>query len=135
MFNSKISIVLREDLAVWQKLNVTAFLMSGIVGQDPAIIGKDYIDADNNRYNPMSVQPIIILKANAEKLRTIHQRALTRQIKVSAYIEEMFATGHDEANREVFSLHAPKDANLVGIAIRAEKKLVDKVTKGAKMHD
>jgi hypothetical protein len=32
MFDTKIAIVVREDLATWQKLNVTAFLTSGVVG-------------------------------------------------------------------------------------------------------
>jgi hypothetical protein len=31
MFDTKIAIVVREDLATWQKLNVTTFLTSGIV--------------------------------------------------------------------------------------------------------
>jgi hypothetical protein len=33
-FDTKIAVVLREDLAVWQKANVTAFLVSGIAGSD-----------------------------------------------------------------------------------------------------
>jgi hypothetical protein len=32
MFDTKVAIVVRDDLQNWQKLNVTAFLMSGIVG-------------------------------------------------------------------------------------------------------
>ena len=36
MFDTKITIIIRDDLATWQKLNVTAFLMSGITG---AILG------------------------------------------------------------------------------------------------
>jgi hypothetical protein len=31
-FDTKIGIVVREDLAIWQKLNVTAFLASGVAG-------------------------------------------------------------------------------------------------------
>ncbi|MCS5431386.1 DUF2000 family protein, partial [Staphylococcus aureus] len=46
VFDTKIKIVLREDLEVWQKLNVTAFLMSGIAGTQN-IIGEYYIDKDN----------------------------------------------------------------------------------------
>jgi hypothetical protein len=46
----------------------------------------------------------------------------------------MFATGHDAANRAVFAEFQPDDARLVGIALRADKKIVDKITKGAKMH-
>ena len=50
------------------------------------------------------------------------------------YIEEMFATDYDSANRAVFAEHSPERAKVVGLAIREEKKLVDKITKGARMH-
>lgn len=135
MFDTKIAIVLRDDLAPWQELNVTAFLTSGIIAQNPAIIGQAYRDAAGYVYNPMSIQPIVVLSADQETLRTIHRRSLERDVTTSAYIEEMFSTGHDVANREVFAQFAPEDAKLVGIALRAEKKIVDKITKGSKMHN
>lgn len=134
MFDTKIAIVIRDDLATWQKLNVTAFLTSGIVAQSPAIIGEAYRDAAGHVYNPMSIQPVVVLVAEQETLRTIHRRSLERDVMTSAYIEEMFSTGHDAANREVFAQFSPDDAKLVGIALRADKKVVDKITKGAKMH-
>lgn len=134
MFETKIAIVLREDLPVWQKLNVTAFLTSGIAAQFPEIIGEPYRDRAGNLYNPMSIQPVIVLSADAATLGAIHRRALERGVTTSAYIEEMFSTGHDAANRAVFAEFAPDEARTVGIALRAEKKLVDKITKGARMH-
>ena len=134
MFDTKFAIVLRDDLAVWQKLNVTAFLTAGIVGQAPEIIGEPYVDAAGNRFNALCVQAVIVLSAPAETLSAIHRRALERGVATSAYIEEMFATGHDAANRAVFAEFGPENAKIVGIALRAEKKLVDKITKGAKMH-
>ena len=134
MFDTKIVLVVRDDLATWQKLNVTAFLTSGIVAQTPTIIGEAYRDAAGNVYNPMSIQPMVVLVADQETLRIIHKRSLERGVTTSAYVEEMFATGHDAANREVFSKFSPEDAKLVGIALRAEKKVADKITKGAKMH-
>lgn len=134
MFDTKIAIVLREDLAPWQALNVTAFLAAGITAQHPEIIGEPYIDGAGNRFSSLSVQPVIVLAADAEAMRSIHRRALERGIVTSAYIEEMFATGHDAANREVFSRFAPEDARVVGIGLRAERKIVDKVAKGARMH-
>lgn len=134
MFDTKIAIVVRDDLATWQKLNVTAFLTSGIIAQSPAVIGETYRDAVGNVYNPLSIQPIVVLSADQQTLRTIQRRSLERGVTTSAYIEEMFATGHDAANREVFSQFNPDDAKLVGIAMRAERKQVDKITKGAKMH-
>lgn len=134
MFDTKIAIIIRDDLATWQKLNVTAFLTSGIIAQAPAIIGEAYRDAADNVYNPMSIQPIVVLTADQETLRTIHRRTLERNVTASAYIEEMFATGHDAANREVFARFTPDNAKLVGLALRSGKKIVDKICKGAKMH-
>ncbi|SFB50046.1 hypothetical protein SAMN03159496_04349 [Rhizobium sp. NFR07] len=134
MFDTKIAILVRDDLATWQKLNVTAFLTSGIVAQSPAIIGEAYRDAAGHVYNPMTIQPIVVHAADQETLRAVHRRALDRGVVTSAYIEEMFSTGHDAANRDVFLQFGPDDARLVGIALRADKKLVDKITKGARMH-
>jgi len=134
MFDTKITIVVRDDLQVWQKLNVTAFLMSGIVGADPTIIGEPYRDAAGNTYLSMSIQPVIALVADGALLATIHRRALQRNVFPALYIEEMFATGHDAANRAVFAEYGPDTAKVVGIALREEKKVVDKITKGARMH-
>lgn len=134
MFDTKIAIVVRDDLAMWQKLNVVAFLTSGLTAQTPSIIGEAYRDSDGNVYNPMTIQPMVVLAADQETMRAIQKRALAREVTTSAYIEDMFSTGHDAANREVFSRFSPDDARLVGIALRAEKKVVDKITKGARMH-
>jgi len=134
MFDTKFAIVLREDLAVWQKLNVTAFLTSGVVAQFPDIIGEAYRDRDGNLYNPLSIQPVIVLSADGSTLGAIQRRAIERGVTTSLYVEEMFSTGHDAANRAVFAEFAPDDARVVGIALRGDKKLVDKITKGARMH-
>ncbi|MBB6223529.1 DUF2000 family protein [Rhizobium leguminosarum] len=133
MFDTKIAVVLRNNLAGWQKLNVTAFLMTGIAGGHPEIIGEPYKDGAGNLYNPLSIQPIIVLSADEATISAIHRRALDREVTASLFIEEMFATGHDAANRAVFAEFTPDDAKVVGIAVRAEKKIVDKITKGATM--
>ena len=134
MLDTKIAIVVRSDLQTWQKLNVTAFLMSGIVGAHPEIVGEAYQDAAGNRYHPLCVQPVIVLSADQQTLSAIHRRALERQVPHGLYIEEMFATGHDAANRAVFAEHGPESAKVVGLAVREEKRVVDKITKGARMH-
>lgn len=134
MFDTKIAIIVRDDLAQWQKLNVTAFLMSGITAANADLIGEQYVDKDGKRHLPMSRQPVIVLSATPNVLRNVRNRANERGIPTVAYIEEMFATGHDEANRAVFSEHTSIEENTVGIALRADKKIVDKITKGAKMH-
>jgi len=134
VFETKIALILGDDLAGWQALNVTAFLTSGIVAQTPDIIGEPYIDFAGNRFNPLTIQPMIVLAADRETLRVIHRRALERGIVTSAYIEEMFSTGHDAANRAAFAEFSPDTAKIVGIGLRSDKRIVDRVTKGARMH-
>jgi len=134
MFDTKIVIVVREDLLTWQKLNVTAFLTSGVIGDAPDLLGAPYRDADGISYRPLLVQPTIVLTADAGGLAQIHARALSRDISVAVYIEDMFATGHDEANRATVAAYSTGALPLVGLGLRADKKSVDKVTKGARMH-
>lgn len=134
MFDSKIAVVVRDDLAVWQKLNVVVFLTSGIVAAHTELVGAPYEDAAGNRYLPLIVQPAIVLGADADTLKTIYLRALERRVQVSIYIEDMFRTGHDTANRGAVQQYAPAEMNVVGLAVREEKKLVDKITRGAKLH-
>jgi hypothetical protein len=134
MFDTKISVVVREDLATWQKLNVVAFLVSGVVGAKPGLVGEPYEDAAGNVYNPLMIQPMIILSADRETLKAIYVRAMERQVRLSLYIEDMFTTGHDAANRAVVKQYAPEAMNVVGLALREDKKIADKITKGARMH-
>ncbi len=133
-FDTKIAVVVREDLPVWQKLNVTAFLVSGITAQHPDILGEPYVDADGYVFNRLCRQPIICMAASADTLRTIHRRAIDKEVISSAYTEEMFLTGHDAANRAVFAKFGKDNANIVGVALRDTKKRVDKITEGARMH-
>jgi hypothetical protein len=77
----------------------------------------------------------VILKSSRDRLRTFLERAHTRNIKAALYIEDMFETGHDEANRLSVLNYETSDLPVVGIAIRSDKKAVDKVFKGAKLHD
>jgi len=134
LFDTKIVVMLRDDLKPWQALNVTAFLMTGIAAQCPALIGEAYRDRAGHVYNPMSIQPVVVLSASADTMARAHRKCLEFEITASAYIEEMFTTGHDTANRAVFAEFAPDDAKIVGLAFRAPKKTADKISKGARMH-
>ncbi len=134
MFDTKIALVVRNDLLVWQKLNVTAFLTSGVLGADSDLLGERYEDADGQNYRPLIVQPMIVLTSDAAGLKKIHARALTRGVDLAVYIEDMFKTGHDAANRAAVKEFGTENLNLVGLALRDDKKTVDKITKGAKMH-
>ena len=133
-FDTKIAIVVRDDLAVWQKLNVTAFITSGIIGQEGALLGDESEDASAVTYAPLLIQPIIVLTCDEAKIKTIHRRGLERDVKFCLYIEDMFQTGHDDANRATVRNRKSEDLPIVGLGLREEKKIVDKIFKGAKMH-
>ena len=133
-FDTKIAVVLRDDLAVWQKANVTAFLVSGVAGTNPDIVGEPYRDASGNEYLPMFVQPVLVYEADAAALRRAYQRAMDRGVTPAIYTYELFATGHDEANRAAVAAVGAEQLDLVGIAFRAERKTVDKIVDRLRFH-
>jgi hypothetical protein len=133
-FDTKIAVVLLDDLAVWQKANVTAFLVSGIAGTEPETIGEPYEDGSGNRYLPMFRQPVLILAADAAGMRRAYERAMDRGVELAIYTRELFATGHDEANRAAVADATADELDLVGIAMWADRKLVDKVLDRLRPH-
>jgi hypothetical protein len=133
-FDTKIAVVLRDDLAVWQRANATAFLVSGIAGRDPTSVGEDYVDGSGNRYLPMFRQPVLVFGADAAAIRRAYERAMQREVELAIYTKELFVTGHDEANRAAVAAVSAEDLDLVGIALRADRKLVDKVVDKLKPH-
>jgi hypothetical protein len=133
-FDTKIAVVLRDELAVWQKTNVTAFLVSGIAGTDPATVGEPYEDGSGNRYLPMFRQPVMVYAANPGGLRRAYERAMQRGVTLAIYTTELFRTGHDEANRAAVAAVPAEELDLVGIAMRAESKVVDKVLDKLRPH-
>ena len=133
-FETKIAVVLRDDLAGWQKANVTAFLVSGVAGTNPSTVGEPYRDASGNEYLPMFVQPVLVYEADAAALRRAYERAMDRGVVPAIYTYELFATGYDEANRAAVAAVNAEDLDLVGIAFRAERKTVDKVVDRLRFH-
>ena len=133
-FDTKVAVVLRDDLLAWQELNVTAFLMSGIATSESGLIGEPYEDADGRTYLPMLRQPVVVLSADATLLRTAHAKALERDIPLAVYTRDLFATGHDAANRAAVRAVSTSDLDLVGIAVRGSRNVVDRMLKGARMH-
>ena len=133
-FETKIAVVLRDDLAGWEKVNVTAFLVSGIAGTVPGVVGEAYRDASGNEYLPMLVQPVFVYEADASGVRRAYERAMARGVTPAIYTRELFATNHDAANRAAVAVVPAEDLDLVGIAFRAERKTVDKVVDRLRFH-
>ncbi|MFI6597861.1 DUF2000 family protein [Nonomuraea sp. NPDC050536] len=133
-FDTKIGIVVRSDLAVWQKLNVTAFLASAVTGSHPETIGAPYRDGSGVEYLSMFRQPVLVYSASYDELAQIRDKAKSRGLDVAVYIDEMFKTGHDEANRAAVEAVESADMRLAGLAIYGPKNPLDKTLKGLPLH-
>lgn len=133
-FDTKIAVVLRDDLEVWQRLNVASFLVSGIGQRAPEVIGEPYADADGTEYLPMFRQPVLIFQAGKEILVRAHERAVGRDVLLSVFTADLFATGNDRDNRAAVRSVRGADLDLVGIAVYGARNTVDKIVKGAQMN-
>ena len=133
-FDTKIAIVIRADLEPWQKLNVASFLAGGLAAAFPECVGEPYEDASGTTYLALIGQPILIYGADPPALSRALERALARNVTPAVYTEDMFKTTHDAANRAVVKAVARADLNLVGLAMRAERKVIDKIVDGLKFH-
>jgi hypothetical protein len=133
-FETKIAIVVREDLAVWQQLNVTAFLASGIAAAFDDTIGKPYEDGSGNRYLELFRQPVLVYAGDTAALGAVRERAVSREMATAIYTEDMFSTGHDEANRAVVRDVPAAELRLAGIAVYGPRNAVDKVCRGLSLH-
>lgn len=133
-FDTKIAVVIRTDLEAWQKLNVASFLAGGIAAAFPQCVGEAYEDGSGTKYLSLIGQPILIYGADRPQLSRALERALSRNVTAAVYTEDMFATTHDAANRAAVKAVAHADLNLVGLAMRAERKVIDKIVDGLKFH-
>ena len=134
MFDTKVALIVRNDLPTWQRLNVVAFLATGIAASAPEMIGEPYVDAAGRTHGRMLGQPMMVFESDLAGLQAAHRIGLERELTVVPYVFAMFSTGHDEANRDAFRADDPDNLDLVGLALRGSKKAVDKAVKGLALH-
>jgi len=133
-FDTKVAVVVRDDLAAWQRLNVVAFLMSGIAATGDGVVGPPYVDGSGHEYLPMLRQPVLVYESDAAKLATVARRAREREVPFALYTSELFTTGHDDDNRAAVAAVATDDLDLVGIGFRAPHRPADQILRGLKRH-
>jgi hypothetical protein len=133
-FESKIAIAVREDLASWQKLNVTAFVASGLGTALPEVIGQPYQDRCGHLYLPMFRQPVLVYAGSAGQLSVAHRQALARGLPTAVYTEDLFKTDNDDDNRAAIAAVPGNELNLVGLAVYGRRNQVDKILKGMPLH-
>ena len=130
----KIAVAVREDLPVWQKLNVVAFLTSGIGTRAPQLIGDAYRDADEQDYLPMLAHPVIVLAGDAAAMQRGLRRARERGLPASVYLEAMFATGNDRDNRATVRAVGSDELDPVGFCVHGPRRDVDRALDRLRPH-
>ncbi|MEO1057430.1 MAG: DUF2000 domain-containing protein [Actinomycetota bacterium] len=135
MSDVKIAVAVRNDLAVWQRLNVTAFLASGLSTVRSELVGAPYVDSDGREYPPMLASPVRVFAGEIAALRRGAHRAQDRGLLVSVYVDEMFATMNDADNRAAFGSADTTEMNIAGLVVVGEPKQVDKAFDKLKPHD
>ncbi|MBC7300550.1 MAG: DUF2000 domain-containing protein [Nocardia sp.] len=133
-FDTKIAVLLRDDLPTWQRLNVTAFLVSGLGSAQPEVVGAPYEDANATTYLPMFRQPVLVFEGGKEVLRGAHSKSVARGLRTAVFTSDLFSTGNDQDNRAAVRAVGTADLDLVGIAVYGPRNVVDKTLKGARMH-
>ena len=126
-FDTKLAVVLRDDLARLAEDERDGLPRERDRGERarrrrravPGRVGQEYL--------PMFVQPVLVYEADAAALRRAYERAMSRDVELAVYTHELFETGHDEANRAAVAAVPADELDLVGIAFRADRKVVDKV--------
>jgi hypothetical protein len=133
-FDTKIAIVVRDDLDTWQKLNVTAFLAAAVAAGADGVIGEPYEDASGQKYLAMFAQPVLVFRASAEQLALAYGRAVARDLRLAIFTEELFDTDNDVDNRAAVAAVASGELRLVGLSLHHDRRVVDKVLNGLRLH-
>ena len=79
-------------------------------------------------------QPVLVFEADAAKIRTAYERARARNVPCAIFTEELFTTNNDRDNRAAVAAVAADDLRLVGLALRADRAVADKILKGLSLH-
>ena len=128
MFDTKVAILVLDDLATWQKLNVAAFLATGIAAAAPDAMGEPYEDAAGREFARLLGQPMLIFAAGESELKRAHRISGEKGLVTRA--EEGCRQGDQGSEAAFVSAHAAITIRLQHTgqarrASRSERHLVD----------
>jgi hypothetical protein len=131
----KLAIIVRDDLASWQKLNVASFLAGAVAIQFPDTHGGPLVTASGTAYLPLFNQPVLVYRADdREQIKRALTRAKERELHIGIYSYPLFATMTEEDNLRAIADKSDADQDLVGIVVFGEYKKVNKALDGLKLH-
>ncbi|CAI8871737.1 DUF2000 family protein [Chryseobacterium sp. IT-36CA2] len=136
MYDKKVAIVIKDDLLLWQKLNVVSFLAGSIAIKFPETHGEKFVTADQKEFLPFIKHPTLIYKADdTEKLQRAFRRSRDRELTIGIYTQQLFDTRSGEENVLEIAKHTADNLDLVGIIMYGDNKKVDKALDGLKFHE
>ena len=121
MFDTKVALIVRDDLAAWQKLNVVAFLATGVAAEAPEALGEPYEDAAGRRYGRMLGQPMLVFSADLNGLQAAHRQALSREPRSCPTCTRCFRPGTTRPTATCFGPAMRRISTSSGCAARAEE--------------
>lgn len=133
MHATKIVLAVHHELAPWQRINVAAFLASGVVAVCDQVLGLPYADRTGQVYAAMFGEPVFVFAATGDQLDLVVDRARRRDVACAIFTRELFGTNNDNDNRA--AVRAAERLDLVGAAFRADRKIADKIAKGLMRHE
>ncbi len=131
---SRIAVVVRDDLASWQRLNVVAFLSSAIVASHPESLGEPYRDGRGREFPRMFAQPVMVFEAAGEDLARIAEGALAADLHAMPFPEVLFTTGNDADNRAAFAALESPARNPAGLVLHGGRNRISKLLARAHKH-
>jgi len=130
----RIALVLREDLATWQRLNISAFLASAVAAARPESLGEPYRDGGGRAYSRMFALPVMVFEASAPAMAETLRGALEAGVEVMPFPEQLFATGNDADNRAAFAALPPGEMRPAGLVLYGGRNRIGKLLGSIRKH-
>ncbi|HEY2096391.1 MAG TPA: DUF2000 domain-containing protein, partial [Pseudonocardia sp.] len=80
-------------------------------------------------------QPVLVFAGSKETLGAAHSRASGRGLPMAVFTSDLFSTGNDRDNRAAVRAVRSASLDLVGLAVHGPRNAVDKIVKGARLHE
>ena len=131
MFDEKIVAVMNKSVAPERAMNALAHICLGFTFKDQdngKLKFMDYESKDGYKYSNISKMPFIILKASANKVKELVEKARNENIKFSTFTETMTKGGWKEQEVSTRKIEE-KDHNFFGIVLLGEHQKIHNMTK------
>ena len=98
-FENKLVAVINEKIEVGKAMNALSHTMlgfgAGAVSKEEIHLNQ-YVDAQGNVHSNISEMPIVVLKANSNKIRNLRTAAIENDLKVVDFTDTMSIGSYEE---------------------------------------